>query len=184
MEFQPLYTNRLHLRKIIQQDAPFILEALSNDELTKYMLIHYYSFEEVQTQMDFYANHYTLGTGCYWLMEKPENQQPVGIIGLNAISTEHSKAELGFWVLPSFWGQGYTTEAAKAVLQFCFLNNQFNRIEATVETENIASISVLRKLGFLQEGVFREYEKNNDKFIDLMMFAMLKKDFINLSYFG
>lgn len=174
MEFRSVITDRLLLRKVEQTDAPFILKGLSNDVLTKYMLIHYYSLDEVQEQMDYYANHYKNNTGYYWLMQCLQTGAEIGVIGINNLSSIHKKAEIGFWSLPEFWGKGYTTEAGKAVLQFCFHQLQLNRIEATVETENPASIAAIQKLGLQHEGTFKEYEMNNDKFIDLMMFAILK----------
>ncbi len=174
MEFRSIITDRLLLRKVEQTDAPFILKGLSDDELTKYMLIHYYSLEEVQEQMEYYANHYKNNTGYYWLMECLEKGVEIGVIGINNLSSIHKKAEIGFWSLSEFWGKGYTTEAGKAVLQFCFHQLQLNRIEATVETENPASIAAIQKLGLEHEGTFKEYEINNGKLIDLMMFAILK----------
>lgn len=176
MEFQELHTERILLRKVEQLDAPFILKGLSNDDLTKFMLIRYYTLDEVQGQMDYYANHYQNKTGFYWLMELKNNKEPIGVIGINNLSGIHKKAEIGFWLLPAFWGKGFTTEAGKAVLNFCFSQLGLNRIEATVETENPASIAIIKKLGLQHEGTFREYEINNGAFIDLMMFALLKRD--------
>jgi ribosomal-protein-alanine N-acetyltransferase len=174
MEFRSIITNRLLLRKVEQTDAPFILKGLSNDVLTKYMLVHYYSLDEVQEQMDYYASHYENETGYYWLMQCLKTGDAIGVIGINNLSQIHKKAEIGFWSLPEFWGKGYTTEAGKAILQFCFQCLQLNRVEATVETQNPASIAAIQKLGLQHEGTFKEYEMNNGKLIDLMMFAILK----------
>ena len=62
------------------------------------------------------------------------------------------------------------------MIDFCFDKLQLNRIEADVETENTASISIMKKLGFIHEGTLREFEMNNSKLIDLMKFALLKRD--------
>lgn len=179
MEFRSIITNRLLLRKVEQTDAPFILKGLSNDVLTKYMLIRYYSLEEVQEQMDYYANHYKNKTGYYWLMECLETGVEIGVIGLNNISLKHRKAEIGFWSLPEFWRKAFSSDAANAVIEFGFNHLHLARIEATVETENIASIATLKKLGLQHEGTFKQYEINNGKFIDLMMFAILQSDRVN-----
>lgn len=173
--FVPLETERLWLRKVEQTDASFILEFFSNDEATKYMLYHFYTLDEVQEQMDYYENQYKNETGCYWLMQHKKTNESIGVVGLHNIQKEHRKGEIGFWILPKFGSKGYTTEAAKAVVDCCFNSLNFNRVEATVETENPASIKVIQKLGFTHEGTFKEYEMNNGKFIDLMMFARLKK---------
>jgi len=176
MEIEKIITERLILRKIEQSDAPSVLKGLSNDELTKYMLIRYYNLSEVQEQMDYYANHFKNKTGAYWLIELKNNHTPIGVIGINDIHYSNKKCELGYWLYPEFWNNGYIVEAAKNVIDFCFDKLQLNRIEADVETENTASISIMKKLGFIHEGTLREYEMNNGNLIDLMKFALLKRD--------
>ena len=176
MEIQSIQTERLLLRKVQPSDNHFVLKGLSNDTVTEFMLIRYYTLEAVQEQMDWYANHYKNKTGYYWLMELKETKELIGVIGYHAVSFEHKKAELGFWLLPEFWKKGLVAEASKATLDFMFNTLLLNRIEATVETENPASINAIKKLGFAHEGTFREYEMNNGKFIDLMMFALLRRD--------
>ena len=174
--FLPLETERLLLRKVEQTDASFILEFFKNDDATKYMLYHFYHLDEVQIQMDYYENQYKNETGCYWLLQKKTTNESIGVIGLHNISKEHRKGEIGFWVLPQFTGLGYTTEVGRVIVDYCFTALNFNRVEATVETENFASQKVIEKLGFKYEGTFREFEMNNGKFIDLMMFASLAKE--------
>lgn len=174
MEFRSILTERLLLRKIEQADAPFILKGLSNHELTQYMLIRYNTLNEVQEQMNFYENHYNNKTGYYWLMVCLQTGENIGVVGLTNISLKHRKAEIGFWCLPEFWSKGFTTDAAHAVIEFGFNHLQLARIEATVETENLASIATLKKLGLQHEGTFKQYEINNGKFIDLMMFAIVQ----------
>lgn len=175
--FQPLNTSRIALNKITPAHASQILQGLSNAAVTKYMLIHYNTLQEVQEQMAYYKTQYETQKGMYWAMEEKQNQQFIGVIGINNVSIIHKKAELGFWVLPEQSNQGFVTEASKEVLAFCFDNLQLNRVEATVETENMPSITVLKKLGFTHEGTFREYEINQENKIDLMMFSILQSEF-------
>jgi [ribosomal protein S5]-alanine N-acetyltransferase len=177
MEFLPLTTPRLLLRKVEPGDASFVLKALSNDAVTQFMLIRYYTQEEVQIQMDYYAQQYANKTGCYWLMQLHETAESIGVIGFHNVSMLHCKAEIGFWLTPEHWSKGYVTEAGKALLHYCFEHQDLNRIEATVETANLASIKAIEKLGMQHEGTFRQYEINNGRFIDLMMYAILKQDF-------
>jgi ribosomal-protein-alanine N-acetyltransferase len=177
MEFHLLTTERLLLRKVEPTDASFVLKGYSNDAITKFMLYRYYTLEEVQVQMNHYANMYKNETGIAWLIESLETKEPIGIISIFHLSTIHKKAELGFWSLPEFWGKGFTTEAGNAVIDYCFNTLHLNRIEATVETEHLASIATIKKLGLQHEGTFKEYEINNGKFIDLMMFAFLRKEY-------
>jgi len=176
MDCKILETERLVLRKVISADADFVLQGLSDPAVTKYMVIHYKDHEEVQVQMNYYNSHYLHATGYYWMMETKSSQEKVGVIGINHVSHVHHRCELGFWSVPVMWGKGYITEAAKAVVQFAFEELHINRIQATVETDNPASIAVLKKLGFTHEGTLREYEMNKGSYIDLMYFALLRRE--------
>ena len=72
------------------------------------------------------------------------------------------------------------TEALSAVINFGFDEMELNRIEAVVMPENASSIKMLDKLGFRKEGLLEEYEKwGNKGFVDLCMFAMLRKVWSN-----
>lgn len=177
--FQELHTQRLSLLKITNRHSKLILKGLSNPLVTQFMLIHYETEEAVQEQMIYYKKQYKTQNGIYWLIQTTQENNFIGTIGINNWNKTHLKAELGFWILPEHFNKGYITEAAKTVMNFCFNNLGLNRMEATVETENIASMKVLKKLGFLHEGTFREFEMNKGKYIDLMMFSILKKEYKN-----
>lgn len=177
--FQELVTQRLQLVKVTKLHEQFILQGLSNTAVTKYMLIHFNNANEVQEQMHYYEKQYETNNGMYWVMQENTTKKFIGVIGINNLSLVHSKAELGFWLLPEQTKKGFVTEACKAVLKFCFTTLKLNRVEATIETENELSINVIKKLGFIHEGTFREYELNKGKRIDLMMWSILKKEFTN-----
>lgn len=175
--YQPLETNRLILRRVENKDLAFIHRGLSNEKVTQYMLIHYPTLESAQEQLNYYYDQYASHNGCYWVMELKSPKTPIGVIGITNVKKEHLRGELGYWLLPEFQQQGYTTEAVKEILLFCFNSLCLNRIEAETETENWRSISLLQKLGFTKEGIFKEYEINKGRFIDLVRFALLKKEF-------
>jgi len=51
----------------------------------------------------------------------------IGTVGLREINREHSHAELGLWIGVDWWGQGYATEAARALIRFAFEQPELNR---------------------------------------------------------
>ena len=68
------------------------------------------------------------------------------------------------------------TEALNAIIDLGFMEMDLNRIEAVVMPKNRASIKLLEKLGFRNEGRLEEYENWGSKgFTDLCMFALLRK---------
>jgi len=91
----------------------------------------------------------------------------------------HQHAELGYWLGVPFWGHGYATEAAHAVVRYGFEQIQFHRIFASHFEGNVASARVLEKLGMRHEGCLRQHILKWGKFIDLELYAILRQEFIS-----
>lgn len=107
------------------------------------------------------------------------NQEPLGLIGLINSLSKFKNAELWFKLHPKYWGKGYVTEAALAILKFGFEELVLHRIEAGVATENIASIKVLGKIGMRREGMRRKILPIRGEWKDNFHYAILEEDFIN-----
>ena len=110
------------------------------------------------------------------IRKKNSESQLIGAIGLE-LHPEHEKAELGYWIGKPYWGQGYATEAAEAVLRYGFESLHLNRIEAYHFTRNLASGRVLQKIGMVHEGHLRQGIKKWGVFEDGELYAILKSDF-------
>lgn len=176
--FPTLHTNRLLLRQFTETDIENVYKGLSHPEVIKYYGVSYSSLEATKTQMQFFADLEKNETGCWWAICNTENNVFYGACGVNNMNKEHKKAEMGFWLLPEFWGQGIIIEAAAAICEYAFTNLQLHRIEAMVETENMNSKKVLEKLQFIYEGTMKECEYKNGKYISLDIYALLNKSSI------
>ena len=97
----------------------------------------------------------------------------IGCVGL-LIKPEDQRAELGYWIGKPFWGQGYCTEACRAMLDFGFQQLELNRIDARHFSHNPASGCVLQKLGMTHEGRLRQHVKKWDGFEDLELYGILR----------
>ncbi|MBL8874742.1 MAG: GNAT family N-acetyltransferase [Phycisphaerae bacterium] len=98
----------------------------------------------------------------------------MGVIGLVGVP-RHLRAEMGYWLGVPYWGRGVMTEAAQAVAAFAHGELGVHRLEAGVFDGNAASANVLRKVGFVEEGMLRQRFSKNGKFIDERMFANLAR---------
>lgn len=107
------------------------------------------------------------------------NETPIGLIGLHNPLDQFKNAELWFKLHPMYWGKGYITEAASALLNFGFNNLFLHRIEAGVATENIASIKVLEKIGMQREGLHRKILLIRGEWKVNFHYAILEDDFDN-----
>ncbi len=89
----------------------------------------------------------------------PDNESRfVGVAGLENLSHLHRTGDLGYWLREDATGNGYMTEACMLLLDWAFRTVGFHRIRVAASTENAASLSVIRRLGFQFEGVARQAE--------------------------
>jgi [ribosomal protein S5]-alanine N-acetyltransferase len=98
-----------------------------------------------------------------------------GGIGLHP-NEQHRRAELGYWIGVPYWGNGYATEAAQAVVGYGFENMKLQRIFAMHFKENLASGNVLRRVGMKHEGCMRQHILKWGKFIDIELFGILREE--------
>lgn len=88
-----------------------------------------------------------------------------------------SMVNLSYNLSRDYWGKGIMTEVIKTIIPFAFNELDMNRIQAKVMPDNHSSVGLLSKVGFVQEGLLRDYIFG--EFItDTLIFSMLKKDFI------
>jgi RimJ/RimL family protein N-acetyltransferase len=75
-------------------------------------------------------------------------------IGCAALdSSKGNGLELGYWLGEPFWGKGYATEAAHALVDLAFHGTDVERVFATCRTSNPASRRVIQKSGFQHAGI-------------------------------
>ncbi len=173
--FPEITTQRFHLRKILSIDQRQIFEGLSDEQVIKYYGVSFKTYEEAIMQMKWYEDLLTAGTGIWWGIHFPGDREIIGACGFNNLLTEHKKAEVGYWRLPGYWKRGIMTEILPEIINYAFKVLHLHRIEATVETGNLSSKKLLDKLGFQNEGILKECELKNEKFIDLEYYSLLKK---------
>ena len=168
-----LQTTRLILRPFVQEDLPKVFEGLSHPQVIAHYGISYESLEKTQEQMDWFKSIEEKETGLWRAIIRKDDFEFLGAIGINNRNIEHKNAELGYWLLPHFWRQGYLLEAG---LYFCdkiFKHYDLHRLEAQVETENRSSIKTIEALGFRYEGTKRDCELKNYNWISLAIYGKI-----------
>ena len=101
------------------------------------------------------------------------------LIGACRLAFSHGpsrEAGLGYSYERASWGQGYATEAARALLAFGFAEVSLHRIWATCDPANVGSMHVLEKVGMQREGYLREHRWMKGHWRDSLLFAILEQD--------
>jgi RimJ/RimL family protein N-acetyltransferase len=141
-------TPRLRLRQFTLDDAEFVLELVNEPSFVSNI-----ADKGLRTPDD--ARRFIL-EGSWTCQEKPgygqfvvelkEGGEPVGICGL-LYRDSLDLTDIGFALLPDYWGQGYAFEAASTVLEYGRSTLGIEKIVGLTSEDNLASIKVLRKLG-------------------------------------
>ena len=98
----------------------------------------------------------------------------IGGCGLNLGPPANRAAMIGYCFHRAYWGHGYATEAARALVGFGFGTLGLHRIWATCEPDNAASAHVLEKLGMLREGLMRQDGYVRGTWRDSLLYAVLE----------
>lgn len=176
-EFPLLRTPRLVLRQLRLSDADAILQVFSNPEVTRYYdLDTFIVMDQAVRLIDRVNERFDLGTAIRWGMALAPDNRVVGTCGL-FFHPPGYRAELGFDLARPYWGRGLMREALCAVLAYGFERLDLNRMEALVMPGNEASVRLLRRLGFQEEGTLREYAFFKERFHDLRCFSLLAREY-------
>ena len=166
-----LESDRLYFRPIVDADIDHIYRGLSDPEVIKYYGVNFMTREATKEQMIWYADLEKNETGIWWAICLKSDDRFLGAAGLNDLSRQHKKAELGFWLLPENWGKGIMSESIPVLLAYCFAKLELHRIEAFVDSENHNSKNLLEKLHFNYEGTMVDCEIKNGAYISLDNYA-------------
>ncbi len=169
--FPNLNTPRFILRQLKSDDIANIYQGLSNPQVIKYYGVSFSSLEETKEQMQWYHNLEKTKTGIWWAICDKESGFFNGAIGLNDIEPLNKSAEVGFWLLPEYWGKGIIKECMEEIETYSFQKINLKKINAFIESENIKCISLIKKLNFKHENTLIDCELKNGKPITLQVYS-------------
>jgi [ribosomal protein S5]-alanine N-acetyltransferase len=177
--FPELVTKRLRLRAPLLADAAALFVVLGDPEVTRYHNMPTLMTQaEARAALDRLAERYAARDTIRWAIElvEPGESAMIGTVGLLRFDFEHRRAEIGYEIARRWWNQGVATEAAAAVIGYGFGVLGLHRIEAGVMHGNDASVRVLEKLGFLEEGTRRDYAYFKGGFHSFRSFSLLETE--------
>jgi ribosomal-protein-alanine N-acetyltransferase len=168
MFFCEIETERLYMKNIAIDDREFVFSQFSDNNVNEYLfdaepLINIEGADEI---IGFYMQPEPRYQHRWILVHKPDGEK-IGTCGFHCWDIGAKTCEIGYDLKQAYWGRGYMTEALKAALTFAHEQMNLKQIKACISADNIRSIKLAEKLGFVftgetQQVIFRgkEYKHN------------------------
>lgn len=187
--FPIIETERLVLREIVEEDAEDLFGYYYDKEVTQYLdWDGPNSIEDAKGRIYNWNKGFNEKSLIRWGIALKSDNHLIGTVRCVTIYADFGDhgvhpcppVEIGYELSRSQWRKGIMIEALKAIIPYLFEKIETSRIQADVFPENIASLKLLKKLGFLVEGHLRDYvyHMGTMRFNDVMILSFLKKDFM------
>lgn len=179
IEVEKLQTERLILRKFTIKDLNDFIELRSDKSLYFYLpnglkenLKDYK--KELLKWIKRYKKHQG-SSAIYFAIELKDLHKVVGAVSISGVKLEHKFCSIGWLMNKEYRNQGYAFEAVKCVIDYLFKNYQLNKIKTTIYSGNIASEKLALKLGFIQEGYFKQERYIGEKVFDCIEMSLFRE---------
>lgn len=170
-------TERLQLRKA---DQSIYDELFTQPESAIREYLGLYSDESFEREVNRYQKGYSMfnKTFLYFFIVDKATTKVIGWCGFHTWYKDHSRAEIGYMLYDNGdMKKGIMTEAIIPIIAYGFNEMQLNRIEAFVGPDNDASLNIMKKMGFKQEGHLRQHYRKGNVIEDSVLFALLKEEY-------
>ena len=167
-------TSRLILRMFQKSDAADVARLCNNYNIFKNTLYlpYPYRIEDALLWMESHLENYETSKSYEFAVTDKENGELFGGIALSN-SQRFNHGEITYWIGEEFWGRGYATEAAEALVQFAFSEKKYHKVFARCFGSNPASGRVLQKLGMREEGILIDHVIKENRYEDLVHYGII-----------
>lgn len=162
--------DRFYLREQSLEDTEAFFEYYADPEVSKYILATIpNTLADAGSEVHYCRNLFHKKQGIYWTIARKADNTMVGAVGLY-LNNQHHRAEICYDLHKNYWRQGIMSKAIARVTDFAFRHMDVYRIEALTIKENVASIGILKKLGYQHEATLYNYRyfKNQPNDVELL----------------
>lgn len=172
--FTPIETERLLLRQLTPGDIDDIFTLRSNKEVMTFIQRPIaQSIEDAEALLQRVATGFVNNEGITWAVTMKGENRLIGTMAFWRIIKEHHRAEIGYMLHPDYHGKRVMQEAITAALNHGFNVMKLHSVEAHVKPDNVPSIKLLERNGFVKEAHFREDHYYNGVFYDTAVYSLL-----------
>ncbi|MGI4984604.1 MAG: GNAT family N-acetyltransferase [Janthinobacterium lividum] len=172
-----LTTPRLVLRPIRDEDASALFAVWSDAEAMRYFsFLPMHCLDQAKERIARASKRSAAGEELICVLCLRTTGDVVGDCALSRADVPNRRAEIGFCLQRQHWGHGYMREATSALIDHALTALNLHRIEADIDPRNLASARLLKRLGFVREGLLRERWSVGDEVSDSELYGLLERD--------
>lgn len=157
-----LETERLMLRRYKETDIDAIYEIITDERLSKYIQFPKLTKEEELACLKTWIAEADKSEYEKWVIETKDSHKVVGNIDVNTIVTKHNYCNVGYTIRYKYWGNGYASEALKAISDYLLNDRDYYLVECSCNEWNKQSSRVMQKAGFKKDGYIANRRLNRD----------------------
>ncbi len=179
-----LTTKRVNLRLFERGDFPLFYSVFSNKEIMRYAWRDEINNEE--EMLAFFEAYLSQGdkankSNSYaFAAFNKEDGRFIGFadILIQSLNSAGGCGEIGYFLLPEFWGRGYASELAAAMTDFGFEWLKLHKVCACCNANNLKSENVMKKLGMTKEGELRKVRFKRGGWDDEKYYGILREEWL------
>ncbi|HET6295259.1 MAG TPA: GNAT family N-acetyltransferase [Kribbella sp.] len=170
---EPLTGDGTRLREFRTEDLEDYLAIVGDDRVTNWLSFDSRDREAARKALDSIVERSQQENRSDYLLAvtSRDDDRMIGFARLGPTGVQ--AAHLGYAIAADHWGHGYATDAARTLLRCAFETLALHRVSAAIGPENLASIAVVKTLGFSYEGRIRHHVYTNNAWRDSLLYSLL-----------
>lgn len=169
-------TERLILRRYKESDIDAMYEIITDKRLSKFIKFPDLTKEEELLCIKKWIMEADLSRKEKWVIETKDSHEIVGNIDVNRVVEKHNYCNVGYTIRYDYWGNGYASEALKAVSNHLLNDSGFYLVECSCNELNTQSSRVMEKAGFKKDGCIANRRLNEDGTYSGVLYYSKRKD--------
>lgn len=174
--------DRIILREWNESDFELFQHIFTNEQVMRYAYLD--CFESIEELKDYFMevlnnNNISQERKAYeYAVFLKSDDSFIGFADIEIYKKNEygGHGEIGYFLLPTYWGKGYATEIAKLLIKIGFSEIGLHRLCASCNIENINSEHIMKKIGMKKEGHLRQVRFKNGTWQDELRYSILKEE--------